>query len=84
MFTISFDFVFYCDAKHSDILRGSSQVCCYLFCMNLGNESRENRGGTAINRRYSFQGRYAGQFCFCRYEGLCPATQQKSTAVAFH
>ena len=25
-------FVFYCDAKHSDILRGSSHVRCYLFC----------------------------------------------------
>ena len=24
-------FVFYCDPKHSDILRGSSHVCCYLF-----------------------------------------------------
>ena len=24
-------FLFYCDAKHSDILRGSSHVCCYLF-----------------------------------------------------
>ena len=24
-------FVFYCDAKHSDILRGSSHVCCHLF-----------------------------------------------------
>ena len=25
-------FMFYCDAKHSDILRGSSHVRCYLFC----------------------------------------------------
>ena len=24
-------FVFYCEAKHSHILRGSSHVCCYLF-----------------------------------------------------
>ena len=24
-------FMFYCDAKHSDILRGSSHVYCYLF-----------------------------------------------------
>ena len=24
-------YVFYCDAKHSDILRGSSHVRCYLF-----------------------------------------------------
>ena len=24
-------FVFYCDAKHSKILRESSHVCCYLF-----------------------------------------------------
>ena len=23
--------VFYCDAKHSDISRGSSHVCCYFF-----------------------------------------------------
>ena len=28
-------FVFYCDAKHSDILRGSSHVHCYLFFMGL-------------------------------------------------
>ena len=25
------NFVFYCDAKNSDILRGSSHVLCYLF-----------------------------------------------------
>ena len=24
-------FAFYCDAKHSDILRGSSHIRCYLF-----------------------------------------------------
>ena len=23
-------FVFFCDAKHLDILRGSNHVCCYL------------------------------------------------------
>ena len=23
--------MFYCDAKNSDILRGSSHICCYLF-----------------------------------------------------
>ena len=28
-------FVFYCDAKHSDILRGSSHVRCYMFCHNF-------------------------------------------------
>ena len=26
-------FVFYCDARHWDILQGSSHVCCYLFCL---------------------------------------------------
>ena len=25
-------FVLYCDAKHSDVLRGSNHVRCYLFC----------------------------------------------------
>ena len=29
--SVAATFVFYCDAKHSDILRGSSHVCCYLF-----------------------------------------------------
>ena len=29
--SIATAFVFYCDAKHSDTLMGSSQVCCYLF-----------------------------------------------------
>ena len=29
--SIATAFVFYCDAKHSDILRGSSNVNCYLF-----------------------------------------------------
>ena len=28
-------FVFYCDAKHSDILRGSSHVRCYLLILVL-------------------------------------------------
>ena len=28
-------FAFYCDAKHSDIFRGSSHVCCYLFSIGL-------------------------------------------------
>ena len=28
-------FVFNCDAKHSDILRGSSHVCCYLFLLTF-------------------------------------------------
>ena len=27
-------FGFYCDAKHSDILQGSSHVRCYLFLTN--------------------------------------------------
>ena len=26
--------LFYCDAKHLDILQGSSHVCCYLFLTN--------------------------------------------------
>ena len=26
-------FVFHCDAKHPDILRGSIHVCCYLFAL---------------------------------------------------
>ena len=29
-------FVFYCDAKHSDALLGSSHVCCYLFLGGCG------------------------------------------------
>ena len=28
--TIATAFVFYCDAKHSDTLQGSSHLCCYL------------------------------------------------------
>ena len=27
--------LFSCDAKHSDILRGSSHVCCYLLSLML-------------------------------------------------
>ena len=30
-------FVFYCDAKHSDTLQGSSHVCCYLFFCEHSN-----------------------------------------------
>ena len=29
--SVATTFVFYCDAKHSDILLGSSHVYCYLF-----------------------------------------------------
>ena len=32
-------FVFYCDAKHSDTLLGSSHVCCYLFLGSCGQKS---------------------------------------------
>ena len=31
-------FVFYCDAKHSDNLQGSSHVCCYLFLGGCGQK----------------------------------------------
>ena len=31
-------FVFYCDAKHSDTLQGSSRVCCYLFLEDCGHK----------------------------------------------
>ena len=31
-------FVFYCDAKHSDILRGPSHVCCYLCLGGCGQK----------------------------------------------
>ena len=31
-------FVFYCDAKHSDILRGSIHVRCYLFLGGCGQK----------------------------------------------
>ena len=30
--------VFYCDAKHSDTLLGSSHVCCYLFLGGYGQK----------------------------------------------
>ena len=39
--SIAAAFLFYCDAKHSDALLGSSHVCCYLF---LGG-CRQNRRG---------------------------------------
>ena len=29
--SVATDFLFYCDPKHSDVLRGSSYVCCCLF-----------------------------------------------------
>ena len=29
--SIATAFVFYCDAKHSDTLLGSSHLCCYFF-----------------------------------------------------
>ena len=31
-------FVFYCDAKHSDTLQGSSHVSCYLYLGGFGQE----------------------------------------------
>ena len=31
-------FVFYCDAKHLDTLRGSNHVCCYLFLGGCGQK----------------------------------------------
>ena len=31
-------FVFYCDAKHSDTLQGSSHVCCFLFLEDCGHK----------------------------------------------
>ena len=31
-------FAFYDDAKHSDTLRGSSHVCCYLFLGGCGQK----------------------------------------------
>ena len=31
-------FVFYCDAKHSDTLLGSSHVCRYLFLSGCGHK----------------------------------------------
>ena len=31
-------FMFYCDAKHSDTLLGSSHVCCYLFVGGCGQK----------------------------------------------
>ena len=34
-FNIVSAFVFYCDAKYSGILQGSSHVCCYLFPHSL-------------------------------------------------
>ena len=34
--SIATAFVFYCDAKHSDTLLGSSHVCCYLFLGSCG------------------------------------------------
>ena len=34
-FNIVTAFVFYCDAKYSGLLQGSSHVCCYLFPHSL-------------------------------------------------
>ena len=34
--SIATDFVFHCDVRHSDILWGSSHVCCYLFLGGCG------------------------------------------------
>ena len=31
-FSVATAFVLYCDAKHLDILQGSSHARCYLFC----------------------------------------------------
>ena len=36
--SIATAFVFYCDAKHSDTLLGSSHVCCYLFLGACGQK----------------------------------------------
>ena len=34
--SIATAFVFFCDAKHSDPLLGSTHVCCYLFLDSCG------------------------------------------------
>ena len=34
-FSVTTAFVFYCDAKHSDILWGSSHVFCFIFAVSL-------------------------------------------------
>ena len=36
--SIATAFVFYCDAKYSDTLLGSSHVCCYLFLGGCGQK----------------------------------------------
>ena len=36
--SIATTFVFYCNAKHSDTLLGSSQACCYLFLGGCGQK----------------------------------------------
>ena len=36
--SIATAFVFYCDAKHSDTLPGSSHVCCKLFLGGCGQK----------------------------------------------
>ena len=38
--SIATAFVFYCDAKHSDTLLGSSHVCCYLFLIAVVKNER--------------------------------------------
>ena len=41
-------FVFYCDAKHSDILWGSSHVCCYLLSTNQSHMLRTFLGSSSF------------------------------------
>ena len=40
--------MFYCDAKYSDILRGSGHVCCYQLLYNVSRYNFEKLIGTLI------------------------------------
>ena len=48
-FSVATAFTFYCNAKHSDILRGSGYVDCYLFSTKL---MRVNSTGNVIHIHY--------------------------------
>ena len=41
----------YCDAKHSDILRGTSHVCCYLLEVKFGNAPLTEISKNTLNLR---------------------------------
>ena len=59
----------------------------WQFCVNLENDRKWNRRGTAINQRiiaWKFQGKPAAQFDVCRHEVLYSATKTEVHCIKIY